>query len=818
MAAIIDNQRKLIIQHGFLEDLQQRTEKFSRLAAIMPELDWQLVEQVFLPKFQQVDLLVPLSSRHLPDLTLAQNLARDLAALDESHEASRKRLLDGSLTVRWIPAADFSLLMLSNEDHGQWRLYSGSRDLMLVSYGEKEESDEDWAVFQQVWLTQQKAAKPYLTRDLLQEYAKADDADRAKVLLKASGLAELILKEPVSSFKEAARQAQLRHGAENRRFRSAVKLLKIKEAIDPKQLESAEQLLADEELGTKLAKLAIKGDVLDGEAISLPDEPAHYPKPMYLQDQATGTIIEKPDVDSYQKTPVVVPKPSRQDVSAIFDIVRFYRDRKQDNESQAAFSFLMYVLESGSIWKIRQAIDQRNGIVEDVPIVVGLIGQGETGKSTLLKIASNLTIGNTKSIVQASSEDKLFGMTAAVRKKLLAGKSLTKQDRASAYSSNSKVINKNIWSFTDRYMDVDSSITPICIDDPEVSLFSSAAAQTFLKKRSNRHGDKLGVEPVAIFSMNSKGKDIELLAEVGRRGYVISQGNQFRKKTDADIHFFEYLDGNTDNHGHWLNNALFLYLTRQIDRWVENMTDSDYLKLKRDFLYPVKHAFWQLVKEYDLVNTETKYYFNMKNYNLADDLGRRNWSILLHDEATLREITFARDAADCTVPARVFPNKNDIQRYFGYLPSAAEICKTFDSQGLTINFANMDMWQGNHLLTERYEKATGIAAERFEMEKAKAAAEVQGQTMGANIAPYLKKNAEMMDKMMQVTQENAQLVAEKQKRQEEQEREADEKRKQAEQIQQLQDQLAEAKAAQAAKEKEDQEKNKEKRGFFHFFK
>ena len=130
----------------------------------------------------------------------------------------------------------------------------------------------------------------------------------------------------------------------------------------------------------------------------------------------------------------------------------------------------------------------------------------------------------------------------------------------------------------------------------------------------------------------------------------------------------------------------------------------------------------------------------------------------------------------------------------------------------------MDMWQGNHLLTERYEKATGIAAERFEMEKAKAAAEVQGQTMGANIAPYLKKNAEMMDKMMQVTQENAQLVAEKQKRQEEQEREADEKRKQAEQIQQLQDQLAEAKAAQAAKEKEDQEKNKEKRGFFHFFK
>lgn len=451
--------------------------------------------------------------------------------------------------------------------------------------------------------------------------------------------------------------------------------------------------------------------------------------------------------------------------------------------------------------------------MEDVPIVAGLVGQGETGKSTLLKIASNLTIGNTKEIVQASSEDKLFGMTAAVRKKLLAGKSLSKQDRVSAYSSNPKVINKNIWNFIDHYMDEDQVITPICIDDPEVSLFSSSAAQSFLKKRSNRHGEKLGVEPVAIFSMNSKGKDLELLTEVGRRGYVISQGNQFRKKTDADIHFFEYLDGNTDNHGHWLNNTLFLYLTRQIDRWLEEMDDEDYLKLKHDFLYPVKHAFWQLVEEYGLVNTETKYYFHMKNYNIVEDLGRRNWSILLHDEATLREITFTRDNPECMIPARVFPNKgNDINRYFAYLPASAEICKTFNSQGLTVKMANMDLWQGNHLLIERYEKETGIAAERFEIEKARAAAEVQGQRMVEDIAPYLKKNAKMMDRMLKVTEQNAQLLAEKEAQAEKQQQAEAEKKEQADQIQKLQDELAKAKEAAKSEEKKP-------RGFFdRFFK
>ncbi|WP_201331614.1 hypothetical protein [Lactobacillus nasalidis] len=811
MARIIDTQRKLLIQHGLLEDIKEAGQDYTGLTAAVAQPDWTLLERDLIPLFQRLDLFLLPGDGELAELAAAGEQARLFPLLEKECPNLRQRLADDQLTVSFLPEKGDNFFLLTAAD--QYRFYWGQGATYCLSSGKK--SGDDWAMIQELVKQLTQGGREFLTRQIYQGWLEQDEGARSRYLLAASGLADRIVQTPLKNFREATRLGQVRHNQAGVAFKQTAKLLRFKTGIEKKELTAA-KLLADEDLSSRLSQIVFDQGGENGEAIVLPDEKAHYPRPLYLQDPVTGTILEKPAIDSYQEEPVAVEKPSRQDVSAIFDIIRFYRDRKQDNESQAAFSFLMYVLESGSIWKIRQAIDERNGIVEDVPIVAGLVGQGETGKSTLLKIASNLTIGNTKEIVQASSEDKLFGMTAAVRKKLLAGKSLSKQDRVSAYSSNPKVINKNIWNFTDHYMDEEQVITPICIDDPEVSLFSSSAAQSFLKKRSNRHGEKLTVEPVAIFSMNSKGKDIELLTEVGRRGYVISQGNQFRKKTDADIHFFEYLDGNTDNHGHWLNNTLFLYLTRQIDRWLEKMDDEDYLKLKRDFLYPVKHAFWQLVEEYGLVNTETKYYFNMKNYNIVEDLGRRNWSILLHDEATLREITFTRESPECMIPARVFPNKgSDINRYFAYLPASAEICKTFDSQGLSVNMANMDLWQGNHLLVERYEKETGIAAERFEMEKARAAAEVQGQRMGENITPYLKKNAEMMDRMMKVTEQNAQLLAEKEAQAEKQQQAEAEKKEQADQIQKLQDELAQAKeAAEAAKSEE-----KKPRGFFdRFFK
>lgn len=803
MTVIIDDEKKRLIEHGFLDDLPKHTRAKYSLWAVCDKVDFSVLEEEILPRFERINIIFTgKESPEFASLEMIKSWQKELSSLKEDSPL-RKRVLDGDITIKYLlrpSETEFFLIEGTND----WRAYVGSKDVLMRRSGT---TSENFLVYENYFAKMNRLSYRYLDAKILQKYESLNEEDQEDFLLKGSHLADIITSQQAASFKGLVSSSQLSHNAYLRKIKVASRLLKIKKASDAKKYGAGSELLADGDLTEKMKQLAFTD--LNVEApIVVPDEEKYYPKPFYSQNPQTGEIIKRPEVDSYQKEDVEIKKPTRQDVSAIFDIARFYRARKQDNESQATFSFLMYVLESGSIWKIRQAIDKRNGIVEDVPIVVGLIGQGETGKSTLLKIASNLTIGNTQSIIQASSEDKLFGMTAGVRKKLLSGKSLTKQDRAGAYSSNPKVINKNIWNFTDRYMDVGSSITPICIDDPEVSLFSSAAAQSFLKKRSNRHGDQLKIEPTAIFSMNSKGKDLELLAEVGRRGYVISQGNQFRKKTDADVHFFEYLDGNTDNHGHRLNNTLYLYLTKQIEKWLDNMTDDDYLHLKRDFLYPVKVEFWKLVEEYDLVNTETKYYISMDNYNLADDLGRRNWSILLHDEAVLREMTFTRDNPECVIPSRAFPNKgNDIRRYFGYIPQAAEICKTYDSQGLTLNIENMDRWQGNHLLTDWYEQVTGIAQERFEMEKAKAAAEVQGQKVGQNIAPLLQKNNEIMDQMMEVTKKNAQLLAEKDEINAQKAKDDEERLKQADEIQRLQTELEEEKA-----------KKQQKRGFFsHFF-
>lgn len=83
----------------------------------------------------------------------------------------------------------------------------------------------------------------------------------------------------------------------------------------------------------------------------------YYPKPLFLYDDDEKAIFETPMYGSSVQHKIATPcEISKQDVKDICDIVFFYRDNKQDDESQAVFSFLMYVLESANIWKIRKVI------------------------------------------------------------------------------------------------------------------------------------------------------------------------------------------------------------------------------------------------------------------------------------------------------------------------------------------------------------------------------------------------------------------------------------------------------------------------------
>lgn len=177
----------------------------------------------------------------------------------------------------------------------------------------------------------------------------------------------------------------------------------------------------------------------------------YYPKPLFLYDDDEKAIFETPMYGSSVQHKIATPcEISKQDVKDICDIVFFYRDNKQDDESQAVFSFLMYVLESANIWKIRKVISEHGGIVENVPVVAALIGQGETGKTTLLKIVSCLTIGSKEHIVNA--QDDMFKLKAGVKEKLANNQKLTEAEKKNPFSETPLVMNKNTWEFIQRYM------------------------------------------------------------------------------------------------------------------------------------------------------------------------------------------------------------------------------------------------------------------------------------------------------------------------------------------------------------------------------
>lgn len=54
MARIIDTQRKLLIQHGLLEDIKEAGEEYGSLTAALAAPDWTLLDRELSPLFKQV--------------------------------------------------------------------------------------------------------------------------------------------------------------------------------------------------------------------------------------------------------------------------------------------------------------------------------------------------------------------------------------------------------------------------------------------------------------------------------------------------------------------------------------------------------------------------------------------------------------------------------------------------------------------------------------------------------------------------------------------------------------------------------------------
>ncbi|WP_270521798.1 hypothetical protein [Ligilactobacillus ruminis] len=346
-----------------------------------------------------------------------------------------------------------------------------------------------------------------------------------------------------------------------------------------------------------------------------------------------------------------------------------------------------------------------------------MIGQGGTGKTTLLKIVSCLTIGSKEHIVNA--QDDMFKFKAGVKEKLANNQKLIEAEKKNPFSETTLVMNKNTWEFIQRYMLTKSSITPICIDDPNIGLIQSKSAENPLKYLSNTY--KGAPHPVVLIAMNDRNHNFSIPHQIGRRAYAFGQENQFRQFSKSEANQLTHFENN-------LSNQVFLYLTYWIDAWLDNVSDEDYENLSKDFLYPVKQAFKGLLSEHALYDG-MKRYFESDNYDIKNDNGRRNWLALLSDKNVLEKISFNKGDETAFIPKDCFPGRDGVSRYFDYLPAKLEICPTQVDAGLSIVIDNMDRWLGNSVLREKYRADTGLAHDEHEIKIAKIQAIEQGKAM-----------------------------------------------------------------------------------------
>ena len=73
MARIIDTQRKLLIQHGLLEDIKEAGEEYGSLTAALAAPDWTLLDRELSPLFKQVKFACFLGRKKFPNLPRQMN-------------------------------------------------------------------------------------------------------------------------------------------------------------------------------------------------------------------------------------------------------------------------------------------------------------------------------------------------------------------------------------------------------------------------------------------------------------------------------------------------------------------------------------------------------------------------------------------------------------------------------------------------------------------------------------------------------------------------------------------------------------------------
>lgn len=740
MVDIFDRTEIRKISTNFLSEIQKHPE-FDHFWGCTFNTTPSFIQEKLLPHFKKIDLIIGLTGTEahqaLANHINSVNTATEILEDDKLKELV-DRIQDEDCVLRYTKdqMIHTKLYVFTSSMSDEYRAYVGSmnlsdqalrqnREMLICDHGLK--SDKLFqTIYQPMMEDLWQDSTTYLDAKMVRSFQSAPDIESKRKVVTTELIGKLLpqteekadengemhravigpeislpVKEIIET-KQVLKKPVNPHLEQDRKDNLNV----INALYDPKGHPQTVKTLSDEKYSTQLVHVLFhEVDPDNSNVVILQSPQERFPKPIYIYDKDGGTLTKANAYDSEYRVAAVGPVPPKDKIQMIEEIVKFYGEVKQRDESKATFSFLMYVLESANIWRIRELVWKMGSKARlgDIPVVCALVGQGGTGKTTLLEIAEGLTSGNHNNIIQAGDDE--FWIKESAKKEARSGKRITGDPKSNSFQVN----NNNLWGLADTYMQTDGPVTPMLIDDPIPTFITSSKGEQALKKYTNTCSGN--PHPVLLVALNSQDKNVSFSvnAQTNRRAYLISQENQFKDRNKEQLKFTNYIQKD-------LTPDLFQYLTQQIDAYLQQVEEEnnidEFNKIDKDFLYPVKKIFKELLISQDLLDPYMEQYLDAENYNFKDDAGCRNWHALLSDKGVIEKITFSKedDRPLAFVPRDAFPgnSSNKINQYFDYIPPKMNICATRQDAGLYIDIENMCKWLDDERLVKLYEDDQGI--------------------------------------------------------------------------------------------------------------
>lgn len=275
--------------------------------------------------------------------------------------------------------------------------------------------------------------------------------------------------------------------------------------------------------------------------------------------------------------------------NGIIDVIESYEQNKFRDERHQVFTGLLYLLTSPLIWKIRDIYTENHLPKEDIPVVMNIVGDGQTGKTTLVR--------------------EYFST-------LLDYSSIPTYSMLKIPPNGKKASTRIANDYIDAYLHSDW-VNPLIIDEVPNNFFTTTQGENNVKSWSN---DRTGVFPILITTSNISGALAK--PQLLRRILMIPIDSKYREPKDQSFDVYQLVSS--------LDPLLPFTFLSVLSKRLDSITPKDIERLKEDYLSLTKEVLFKISPELETYASENGF---LPNYDIVNHRGKTLWAMTLMSKA-----------------------------------------------------------------------------------------------------------------------------------------------------------------------------------------